>query len=182
VDVRVATFNIRTSRAFDGLHSWPLRRHVAVAAIHRLDADIIGVQELHARPRAFLLGHLAEYDAAGEGRDRNGRGEQCALLARTARFTIGEHRTRWFGSTPDRPGSRLPGAGAPRIVTTATLRDIHHGVEIDVWNTHLDERRAVNRVRSAEQLAAWVRADRPTIVVGDFNAERDDRDVFRPLE
>ena len=40
-----------------------------------------------------------------------------------AAFHVDSHRTMWFGSRPDTPGSRIPGAGAPRVATIVHLTD-----------------------------------------------------------
>ena len=42
--LRVATFNVRNGIAFDGLDSWPLRRHTTAQAVAGLDADLIALQ------------------------------------------------------------------------------------------------------------------------------------------
>jgi endonuclease/exonuclease/phosphatase family metal-dependent hydrolase len=177
----VATFNIRNFRAFDGRNNWILRRSATTAAIGAIDADVIGLQEVFARPLRFLVRRLRAYEAFGEGRSGGRRGESCPVLVKSGHFDVLHARTLWFGDEPARAGSRLPGATFPRVATTVRLRDPRSSVEMVVWNVHLDEHSAANRARSTAQLAGWIDRDLPTIVVGDFNAAPDDGAVFAPL-
>jgi endonuclease/exonuclease/phosphatase family metal-dependent hydrolase len=177
----VATFNIRNSRAFDGFNSWIFRRSATAAAIGSIGADVIGLQEVFRRPLSYLLRRAGAYEGVGEARSGDGRGERCPVLVRRDRLQLLAAQTRWFGDAPTTPGSRLPGASFPRVATHAHLRDRETSAELDFWNVHLDERVASNRATSAEQLAGWLDHDRPTIVLGDFNAVPDDDEVFAPL-
>ncbi len=172
--LRVATFNIRNGRAFDGWDSWPFRRRSTLAAIHDLDATVIGLQEVYAFQRRWLVHHMPEHTAHGLGRGRFG-GEQCPVLVRSTKWKVSSHETRWFGPVPNRRGQRLPGALHPRIATTCTLAPTHVsacvGAEpVTVTNLHLDASSAERRQASVEQLLSWLDPDRPQVVMGDFNA------------
>jgi endonuclease/exonuclease/phosphatase family metal-dependent hydrolase len=177
----VATFNIRNGLAFDGWHSWPLRRRSTAAALRNLDADVIGLQEAYRFQLGYLQRALPGHDSRSEGRIEGRRGEHCPVLVRRSRLRVVDWRSRWYGEREDRPGGMLPGATFPRLATWVRLREDEHGVEFDVINTHLDEHRAENRVASVEQLVTWLSPDRPTIVMGDFNATEANRAVFSPL-
>ncbi|MGH9280707.1 MAG: endonuclease/exonuclease/phosphatase family protein, partial [Acidimicrobiales bacterium] len=163
---------MRNSRALDGRHSWPLRRRSTAEVLQRLDADIVGLLEVYAGALRYLLRSLREYEAVGAGRGRRGGGERCPVLVRSSRFRVLDASTRWFGTTPDAPGTRLPGARSPRVATVVRLH------ALDVANTHLDERLRENRRASLTQLAGWVEPDHPTIVMGDFNTTPDDDAAF----
>ncbi len=177
----VATFNVRNARALDGRNSWVARRRSTVAAIASLEADVIGLQEVFAHASRYVLGRLGGYEAHGKGRGRGSRGEHCPVLTRRDVLEVVSSSTRWFGETPDTPGTRLPGASFPRIATLVRLRAHIGGPEMEVWNVHLDEHLPHNRIRSTEQLASWLAQDVPTVVMGDFNATSDDAGVFAPL-
>jgi endonuclease/exonuclease/phosphatase family metal-dependent hydrolase len=178
--LRVATFNIRNGRAFDGWNSWPFRRTATLEAIRSLDADVIGLQEAFGFQLRWLARRLPGYDVAGVGRSRRSRGEHCPVLVRSSRARVVEHSTRWFGPTPERPGTRLPGAAFPRIVTTAVL-DVD-GTTVHVVNTHLDARSPENRRAALTQVAAAVDPSRPTIVMGDLNAAPTDPELAPLLD
>lgn len=177
----VATFNIRTGLACDGVNSWPLRRRSTAAVLRRIDPDVAGLQEARRFQLRYLGRALPGYAAYGEGRGGGRRGEHCPVLVRRSRLRAVEAWTRWFGDEPERAGSRLPGARFPRIATGVRLSDGVTGVTFDVVNTHLDEHLPANRGAAAAQLASWVSPDRPTIVVGDLNAPAGDAAVMGPL-
>jgi endonuclease/exonuclease/phosphatase family metal-dependent hydrolase len=180
VGLRVASFNVRNGRAFDGWRSWPFRRRATAAAIASLDADVVGLQEAYRCQLRWLLRRLDGYAAAGEGRDGGGRGEHTPVLWRRNRLDLVEHRTRWYGDEPDRPGIRLPGARFPRVATACRLRWRATGTELLVVSTHLDAAVPANRIAAAEHLAAWVAGSGPVVVLADLNAGPTS-DVLAPL-
>lgn len=166
--IRVASFNIRNGLAFDGWQSWPFRRRSTVAAIAALDADVIGLQEVYRFQLRYLAPRLDAYRHDGAGRVDGRRGEWCPVLVRRSRVEVVAVQTRWYGAEPDRPGTRLPGAGFARIATIASLRVDGRG--LTVVNTHLDEADAGRRLRSVELLLEWIDPATPTVVTGDLNA------------
>lgn len=174
-DLRVATFNIRNGRAFDGWNSWPFRRKTTAATIAALDADVLGLQEVFAFQLRWLHRRLPAYDVNGRGRGsrRIFKGEHSPVPTRRSKIRVVKHWTRWYGDQPDVPGSKLPGARFPRIATGCVLEIVGSGERVQLVNTHLDAHRADLRARSAEQLVTWLDPSLPQIVVGDFNAEVD---------
>ena len=105
--VRVASFNIRNGRAFDGRHSWPLRAAACAQAVAALDADVVALQEVYGFQLRGLLRRLHGYAATGAPRDDGRRrGERCSVLYRTASLELISSETRWYADTPQRPGAR----------------------------------------------------------------------------
>jgi endonuclease/exonuclease/phosphatase family metal-dependent hydrolase len=179
--IRVATFNIRNGLAFDGLHSWPMRRRATARAITALDADVIGLQEVYGFQLHWLARRLPGYDAvSGAGRSGGHRGEHCPVLVRHETAELRSDRTRWFGTDPDAPGIRLAGASFPRIATICVLK-FRGGSEFQFVNTHLDEHLAKLRCDSATQLVTWLDSSLPRVLVGDLNDEPAS-EVVRTLE
>lgn len=176
--VRVATFNIRNGRAWDGCNSWPFRRRAVARSLRELEADLIGLQEAFRFQVRWLARRLPDYDIVGEGRDGRGRGEHCAVLVRRSAFRVVDESTRWFGATPAR-ASRLIGARFPRVASTVTLDHVT-GERWQFTSTHLDEASAERRLASARQLAEWLRSEAPHVLAGDFNAPPGDA-VFEVL-
>lgn len=176
---RVATFNIRNGLGLDGRNAWWFRRRATAAAIAGLDADVVGLQEVHGFQRRWLAKQLSGYRIEWSGRRDGRRGESCPVLVRGARAEVTGATTRWYGDDPDLAGSRLPGASFPRVATICRLRIA--GREIQVANTHLDEAVAENRLRSVELLLGWLDPETPRVLVGDLNAEAGG-DVIRRLE
>ena len=167
--LRVASFNIRSARSFDGRNSWPLRRLATLATVRSLDADVVGLQEVHRGPSTYLLRKLRSYAGVGAGRTDGTRGERCLVLHRTDRLEMRRWSTRWFSDTPDRAGSRLPGASFPRVATLLEMADRRSGRRFGVADVHLDERRNENRLTSVRMLSSWLDPGLPWIIVGDFN-------------
>lgn len=173
-DLVVASFNIRNGRALDGCNSWPFRRRATAAMARGLDADLLGVQEAYRFQARYLDRRLPDHDRYGRGRNAKRGGEWCAVYARSARLDVTAATTRWYGDTPEVAGSRLPGAGFPRVATIVDAVDrADDDRALRFVNTHLDERNAANRQRSIELLLDWLDLAVPTIVVGDFNATPD---------
>jgi endonuclease/exonuclease/phosphatase family metal-dependent hydrolase len=188
--LRVATLNIRNGRAADGRHAWPLRRDAAAAAVRRLRADVVGLQEACGFQQRDLSRRLPGYAACGAGRDDGReRGERCTVLYETQRLGLERTVTRWFSDTPDLPGSVSWGAPPPRIATLAWFREwpaeggeaSRRPARFAVANVHWDGASAEARLRSAEALLEWIDDGSPWIVLGDLNATADDPAVRRLL-
>ena len=171
VELRVASFNIRNGRAFDGWNSWPFRRRATLAAIADLRATVVGLQEVYGFQYSWLARHLPDLAGYGVGRTNGRAGERCPVFVERARGRIVDPATRWYGATPDRAGSRLEGASFPRVATIVRVE--LDGVTITVANTHLDEKRAANREQSVRQLLEWASPATPLVVMGDLNARPD---------
>jgi endonuclease/exonuclease/phosphatase family metal-dependent hydrolase len=178
VSLRVASFNIRNGRALDGRNAWPFRRRATATAIGELRADVVGLQEAYRCQLRYVVRQLGDVEAVGRGRDRQG-GEATPLLLSRRRIEALEHRTRWYGDEPDRPGLRLPGARHARIATIAWL-EVDGTARVQVVNTHLDSVSVERRTRSATQLVGWLDPTVPGIVLGDLNAGPDAPEL-RPL-
>lgn len=168
-EFRIATFNIRTGLAPDGAHNWFTRRGSTLATIRELGVEVLALQEVLWFQRHFLARVLPRYEVHGRGRARFCGGEAVPLLIDRSTFQVTSVRTRWFSATPERRGSRLPGATHPRVATTATLRS-PGGVLCDVTNLHLDHRSDQRRAASIRLLLDWLDLTRPQILLGDFNA------------
>ncbi len=173
-EMRVASFNVRYGTAPDGEHRWDVRKERVVAAIERIGADVVGLQEALAFQASHLRDKLPAFEYFGAGRDDGKEaGEQCGILFRAARFERTGAGHFWLSETPDVAGSRGFDAALPRMATWVRLRDREAGGrEVLVVNTHFDHRGARARLESAKLLLERVRAlarDGPAVVTGDFN-------------
>lgn len=172
--IKVATFNVRNGLGLDGWSSWPFRRVTTARTIAALGADVIGLQEVYAVQQRDLERRLSAYRFVAAGRTDGVRGERCPVLARAGATEVLRTATTWFGSTPDRPGTRLSGATFPRIATSALLAVGPERQLVNVTSTHLDEGSTERRRAAATQLAATLDMGVPQVVMGDLNAEPDD--------
>jgi endonuclease/exonuclease/phosphatase family metal-dependent hydrolase len=169
------SFNLRHGLAWDRLHSWPLRKRAAAAAIDALHAEVVALQEVHGFQQRYLRRRLRGYAAVGAGRDDGReRGERCTVLYRPARLRLDSWTVRWLSDTPATPGSRTWGNPVTRIVTLCRFTDLNDGRRLGVADTHWDGASAASRLRSAEALLSWLEPDLPWIVLGDLNATADD--------
>jgi endonuclease/exonuclease/phosphatase family metal-dependent hydrolase len=169
------SFNLRHGLAWDGRHSWPLRRRAAAAALEALHAEVAGLQEVHGFQQRYLGRRLHGYAAVGAGRDDGReRGERCTVLYRPARLRLDSWTVRWLSDTPAVPGSRTWGNPTTRIVTLCRFTDLHDGRPFGVADTHWEGASTVSRLRSAEALLAWLDPALPWIVLGDLNATAGD--------
>lgn len=169
--IRVASFNIRTGLAFDRRHMWWNRRRSLLTTIEDLDVDVLGLQELTTFQRRWLEKRLVGVEFHGVRRSRWPLAEATPVAVRIAGtgLKVVSSRTRWFGATPDEPGSKIPGATHPRTATTVEVRP-PDGPDIEITCLHLDQRSASRRTRSTAQLLNWVSSTGPRIIMGDFNA------------
>ena len=185
--LRVATYNIRNVRALDRASLWWRRRGQLAEVLREVDADIWGMQEAY-RSQIHWLGYYAlkdDWDDVGEGRGRRGGGEAVPVWVQRDQLEIVEDTTLWYGDTPDRPGSRLAGAGFPRIATLVEIEHLESGAMFVIANTHLDEKSGDLRRQSLTQLAEWLSNDHasmPIIVMGDLNCTLDEAPVAPLLE
>jgi endonuclease/exonuclease/phosphatase family metal-dependent hydrolase len=178
--VRVASFNIRNGRAFDGTDSWPFRAPATATAIAGLAADVVGLQEAFAFQLRSLRRRLPHLEDVGRGRTNGRWGERCPILWERSGPRLVDHVTRWYGDTPDEPGTKLPDAPFPRIATMARFEVPALGTELRVTCTHLDSKSAERRAASLDQLLTWLDLSVPNVVLGDFNATPGNR-VFARL-
>jgi endonuclease/exonuclease/phosphatase family metal-dependent hydrolase len=173
-----ATFNLRHGLAWDGVHSWPLRRRAAAAAIDALHAEVVGLQEVHGFQQHSLTHRLRGYAAVGAGRDDGReRGERCTVLYRPGRLRLDSWTVRWLSDTPGTPGSHTWGNPTSRIVTLCRFTDRNDGRRFGVADTHWDGASAESRLRSAQALLGWLDQELPWIVLGDLNATAGDPGV-----
>ncbi len=176
MNLRVATFNIRNGLARDGWNSWlPCRWRATTTVLRHLDADLVGLQEAYGFQARGLRRRLGGYGMTGDGRSERRANERCSVLYRRSRLELVDSSTRWFGDEPFKPGTKLPRASHPRIVTFAELV-ADDGPSLTFVNTHLDQRYDDNRVTAARQLVGWL-GDGPTILVGDLNARPESEPV-----
>ncbi len=180
--VRVATWNIRSGLSFDRRSFWWWRRPRVRDVLADLGPDVVGAQEVFAFQRRWLLRRCHPdgcWGAVGSGRGRGGRGEAAPVLWRTDRLEVTGATTRWFGEQPERSGTRAADADAPRIATWVDLDADERDSSFRVVNTHFASHSDRARHAAAAQLVAELTAapERPTIVVGDFNATLGDAEL-----
>eukprot|EP00435_Cladocopium_sp_Y103_P059021 s1365_g21.t1 len=185
---KVASFNIRMkTQEPDPNDNWDFRKDALLQELVNSQAAIIGLQEVKPEQLAFLKSSLAEhgFSSVGVGRGANGDDEASPIFYKSAEFQLVREGQRWLSASPATPGSRLEGAGCPRVVTQALLKCCHSGKEIFVFCTHLDHRGMQEAARPfspglqiqaaqaeilLKEVEAFCDADVPQLVLGDFNS------------
>ncbi len=180
--LRVMTYNVRYA-ADTGSHTWPERLPSALAMLNEYRPDVIGMQEALYRQVKDFAGHLAEFAWIGLGRDGGSRGEFMAIFYRTSRLDPLAFDHFWLSDTPEVVGSTTWGNRNRRMVTWVLFQDKQTNQRFYFFNTHFDHRIEEARLKSAalvlkrtEQLT-----DVPVLLVGDFNAQAGDSQVYKTL-
>lgn len=171
VGLTVATFNIWHDRG-----DWALRRPMVVETLRRLDADVIGLQEVLqddatglANQAETLATELGRYDVRFSSTDAEGAPRRYGNAILSRRPILASDNVRLEPLDDFRTALRA-------IVEV-------EGRRVEIVNTHLHHTAegAPIRSRQTEHLLEWMgRPVGPRVVLGDFNATLQDEGL-RPL-
>lgn len=172
--VRVGSYNILTCRKFahDEIRGWEARKESVVELLKKIDADVIGLQEVHGTQLEFLRARLPEYGFVGErAHPTNAVFCYVPVVYRLSRFECEEQGTFWLSEKPDVAGSKSWDSSEPRVCTFALLKDRRDGRRFVFANTHLDHKGPIARAKGAALIVERLQAFKlPLVVVGDHNS------------
>ena len=178
--INVMTYNIRLDTEADGYNMWDNRKEGIVSLIKEEDVDILGIQEGLPHQIDYLSDQLKDYDFIGEGRDGGNKGEYSAIYFKNEKIILKEEETFWLSETPEIPSIGWD-AALNRIVTLGVFEIKNSKKELIVYNTHFDHIGKVSREKSAGLILNHISKnkyqDRPTIVMGDFNADQEEAPI-----
>jgi endonuclease/exonuclease/phosphatase family metal-dependent hydrolase len=175
--LRVMTFNVRNSRAQDGVNVWNNRIALFFETIRRFDPDLIGFQEVLADQYDLIAARLPDYALTGVARDDGKRkGEWSMVAYKKARFAVVKNGDFWLSENPEIVGSKSWDAALTRICSWARLRETATGSEIVFANTHFDHKGVIARQEASRVLSiqlSKIAAGVPAILTGDLNITED---------
>lgn len=173
--IRIMTFNIRCDDPGDGENRWDKRKAFACDIVREFVPDVLGLQEANRHQLDAFTDRLPEYAEVGIGRDGSRDGEYAAILYQTARFDLAASGTFWLSETPTKP-SRDWESACRRICTWAQLTDKASKQSFFVYNTHLDHKSQLARLKGIQLIHEKMNrqcAGQPAVLMGDFNVEED---------
>ena len=188
--IRVASFNVHYIVPHDANDDWEKRKHAVTQVLKDMDADIIAFQEMETfdgddysdrnLQLEWVLATTTGYAPAAIGNPASFPTTQ-PILYRADKFSVVEQGFFFFSETPDRIYSAQWDDGYPYFCSWAHLRENGSGEQFLVFNIHNDYSSRNNRLKTSELVAARIqeinRDRRPTIVLGDFNAAANFREI-----
>ena len=173
-ELKVMTFNVRTSAADDGLNAWTKRRDLFADTIRQLQPDVIGTQELRKQQGDDTVARLPEYTWFGRDRFGGHDDEHMGIFYRKDRLKVVESGDFWLSDTPDKVASITWGNLFPRMVNWALFERLDDHKRFYLLDTHFPYRDQDEdaRSRGAREIVAWIAklpTNVPVIITGDFN-------------
>ena len=171
----LASFNIRCATSSDeDARFWTNRFPCVVKVINDRGFDIVGMQELTPKQRAYLDEALGSaWGRIGVGRLVEDEGESMTIYYRKARFECLATDTFWLSETPRVPGSKSWDSACERNCTWGLFRDKRTGRRFRYYNTHLDHISNEARVMGMRVILAEMRRlsqGETVFLTGDMNA------------
>lgn len=175
LDVNFMSFNIRYDSPSDGENRWEKRKDFACDVVRDEAPDVVGLQEANRHQLDVFRTNLPEYAEVGIGRDGKRGGEYSAILYLHKRFDLTASGTFWLSETPTKPSQDWKSA-CRRICTWAQLTDKASRKSFFVYNTHLDHKSQLARMKGIKLIKDTMErqsAGHPAVLMGDFNVEED---------
>lgn len=173
--MKIATYNLRVDTDYDQDWQWKYRADKVLALINYHDWDLFGVQEIRPTQVADLT-TLTNYTSLTVERDGDGQGEGIGIYFKPTIFSLIESGSFWLSLTPEEP-SIHPEAEYSRLCLWAILKN-QQGQTFLIINTHLDNVSETARYEGMkviiDRLAEKI-TSHPTILMGDLNAEPNER-------
>jgi len=181
--MKIVTYNLRYiwKSENDGINSFVHRVGMLYEKINMERPDIIAFQEVVTETQLPILKRiLPEYNFFGHGRMENYDGEGLYTAVRTDTYEVDKYETFWLSPTPYVAGSKFENQGyCPRTCVLTLIRNKNDNSLIRIFNIHLDNKSDEARKLGLECVFGFLENEKkmndvPTIILGDFNAKRDD--------
>lgn len=179
-EMKVCSFNIRYDNPKDGKNKWDNRKSNIKNFIAYEEPIIIGLQEALLHQIEYLHRAFVKYQWIGVGRDDGyKKGEFSPILYDTTLLHLRDQGTFWLSNTPDQP-SKSWDAALPRVCTWAKFEWKKSFQAFYVFNTHYDHVGKEARENASEIIRGAIALEtdyQKVILMGDFNAQRDDKPI-----
>ncbi|MBE6740659.1 MAG: endonuclease/exonuclease/phosphatase family protein [Ruminococcaceae bacterium] len=182
-EITIVCFNVRISKADDGINSFVHRSGAMLAKLKKENPDIIGFQEVLPDCADFLMNNMPEYYFIYNRRNEDLTGEGLMVAIKKDLFYILGADYFWLSETPNIPATRFADqSGCPRITQCITIQDKKTAKIYRIYNTHLDHIGDVARIKGIKCLLESaakcnVTAPAPIFLMGDFNALPDSETI-----
>lgn len=177
--LKFMTFNLKYDFKAQDNNEWSQRCARITKLIEKHSPDIIGTQEGLIHMLNDMDSILDEYSWIGEDREGNGKDEFNAIFFKKEKFDLLEWNQFWLSKTPGIKGSKDFNSSLPRICTILKVKDKTNGVELDIYNTHLDHESEIAREEGIKIILNQVKKNYeikkiPYVIMGDFNCYLED--------
>lgn len=173
--ITLGTFNMRFDTPMDGANRFSNRKALIIQQFLKDRPTIIGLQEVTGPMLAALKEALPQYEFIGHGREKDFKGEHCAIAYVRDELQLHATDTFWLSPTPKTPASRYPDqSDCPRVCTWGRFYHPKTKRLFTFYNTHLDHIGAPAREKGLGQVLTFVEEELkswpiPFFIVGDFN-------------
>ena len=186
---RFITCNARTQTPYDGAQQFMNRVDFLCEELLRLDADVIGFQEIKPEMRLALIERMPGYGFLGSGRDINRLDEGSVIAYKQNRLMPERLFSEILSFTPHVYGSTYGGdqSHCPRVFSSADFMPFDGGQPFRFMNVHTDHiGQNARQLAVAQMLQHYATQDAlrpmPTVVTGDFNATPDAPEIQMMVE
>lgn len=172
LDIKVMSFNIRTSFGNDGANNWDNRKDLVLRSLSAENPDLIGMQEVTSKQYLFLKENLKGYNSYAVGRKDGKLEDEIMAIFYKPTFEVLLDSTVWLSETPTVIGSKSWDAALYRTVSWIKIKEKTSGNIFLFFNTHFDHMGVEARANSARLIAKLIKENSnglQVILVGDFN-------------
>jgi len=174
--IKIMSYNIRSSNLDSGLQSWNYRKNKLSSLIQKYNPDIICTQE-GLRDQLFELGgFLPELKMFGFLKDQREDFENLVIFYNETKMNFIKGDYFWLSETPHIEFSKSWDAMFPRLATYAIFEIKATMNKVFIVNCHFDHKGAEARKNSAYSIVDTIKKlapneynTLPIIIMGDFN-------------
>lgn len=174
---KIVTFNIRNVWDREGKNSFIHRVGMIYDKVNKERPDVIAFQEV-LQPHVTLLERIfPDYEFHGQFRNKDFSGEGVYTAVKRSAWQVIASEAFWISPTPYVPGTIFECQSEyPRVCGVVQIRNKENGKMFRIFNIHLDHISDEARIAGIRCVIEMMdkfneKANVPSIILGDFNAE-----------